>query len=1099
MVRTPSAGCSSYSGVVSVSDLTIQNARAKGGGGGPGGGGGAGLGGALFVATGAKVTVSNVQLSTNTAAGGNGGGSGFFGGGGGGGMGSASTGGSGNFGGGGGGGLGSGAFGGLGGRAGGSGIVLNAAPGGSGSGVFAPGGAGGANGGGGGGGGLFFGPPALYGGGGGGGGIGGIGGGGGGGGGPGGFGGGGGGGGKVICCRAQGAGGAGGSGGGGGGGSDGLPGGAGGFAGGGGNDRVGGFGAGGGGSNGGGSGGGMGGAVFVMQGGTLELTGPLSVNGNSVAGGTAGVTGGNGSAFGAGFFLQGNGSLAFNPGASQTQTVSNAIADQTGSGGTGANVGSWSILKNGAGTLNLGAANTYTGGTTVLGGTLNATANGALGSGGVSVLAGNLNIGATTQNVAQVINFGTTVVQGGSVTTTAGLTNVLRLSLQDGAISGATLSNLGVMDARGTINSYLRNVGILDLTGGLLLASGTDNFGVVNLNGKTLNATGGLSNSFTVQGSGTVLGPFTNLNGGLVNPGVNGSVLTIGNLTGNALGGQLVAAYNTTLLTNGAYDNLGVVFLGGGNAEFSGSGEMTNLGTLNGAGTVSKVVLNRGTIEAQGGTLSFTATGNSNTSHGEILAGAGTTVRYTNGLATNEGGIVLMGGTFDNNGSTVTNAAGSRIQGFGSVNTGGLTNRGAIQAHGGTLTLMGTNNINVAFGFIEAGPGDTVLYASGLSTNAGSIALHGGTFDNNGFGMTNAASGNIVGSGTVKTGGLANQGIILAQGGTLTLTGAGGTNAAGASILAITGATVLYQSGLASNAGLIHLGGGTFDNSGFGMINAATARIEGNGTIKTGGLSNSGMVNLTAGVSDVFGTVSNLVGGNLNARNASVTFHDTVTNAGTMQFTASTEHFSAGFVNSGMLTTTSNNNFNTTNLVSNDAGAIVAGTGDRFRVSNDVAGDTRNNTDWDTTQAVLEFVAGADNAHSFELSGIDRGPWIKDKTIEELLADNFAWGTLDLDAGQTLSLFDADANWSVGAGALYIHVLELDGFLGGDLAAFIASTFTGNGFNIYYDKEADENKYLGKLTYDFSNGGALIPAPEPTTLALLGLGLVGLGFSRRKL
>ena len=122
-----------------------------------------------------------------------------------------------------------------------------------------------------------------------------------------------------------------------------------------------------------------------------------------------------------------------------------------------------------------------------------------------------------------------------------------------------------------------------------------------------------VNNSFVVQGNGTVLGSFGNLGGGIVTPGAPGSVLTIGNLTGNALGGQLVAAYNTTLQTNGAYDNLGVVFLGGGNAEFSGSGEMTNLGTLNGAGTVSKSCTHGGTIEAQGGTLSLTATGNSNT------------------------------------------------------------------------------------------------------------------------------------------------------------------------------------------------------------------------------------------------------------------------------------------------------------------------------------------------------------------------------------------------------------------------------------------------------------------------------------------------------
>src|SRR5262245_3416394 len=63
---------------VSVSDLTITNARAQGGAGGTGaatgsGGGGAGLGGALFVAANATLTVSNVTLDSNSAVGGAGG------------------------------------------------------------------------------------------------------------------------------------------------------------------------------------------------------------------------------------------------------------------------------------------------------------------------------------------------------------------------------------------------------------------------------------------------------------------------------------------------------------------------------------------------------------------------------------------------------------------------------------------------------------------------------------------------------------------------------------------------------------------------------------------------------------------------------------------------------------------------------------------------------------------------------------------------------------------------------------------------------------------------------------------------------------------
>jgi hypothetical protein len=73
------------SGVVSIENLSIENAVAIGpaggdanGGGGPrggggGGGGGGGLGGGLFVASGADVTLSNVAFANDTAQGGSGG------------------------------------------------------------------------------------------------------------------------------------------------------------------------------------------------------------------------------------------------------------------------------------------------------------------------------------------------------------------------------------------------------------------------------------------------------------------------------------------------------------------------------------------------------------------------------------------------------------------------------------------------------------------------------------------------------------------------------------------------------------------------------------------------------------------------------------------------------------------------------------------------------------------------------------------------------------------------------------------------------------------------------------------------------------------
>jgi len=65
-----------FSGNVAIDNITIQNAQALGGAGGSGsasggsGGGGLGAGGALFVASGANVTVRNVAFTANNAAGG---------------------------------------------------------------------------------------------------------------------------------------------------------------------------------------------------------------------------------------------------------------------------------------------------------------------------------------------------------------------------------------------------------------------------------------------------------------------------------------------------------------------------------------------------------------------------------------------------------------------------------------------------------------------------------------------------------------------------------------------------------------------------------------------------------------------------------------------------------------------------------------------------------------------------------------------------------------------------------------------------------------------------------------------------------------------
>jgi hypothetical protein len=366
-----------------IQNLTIHRATAEGGAGGEGGqggGGGAGLGGAIFVSSGADLTIAHLDI-TDSAAGGGAGGAGTGGGnpvegddsGGGGGLGG--DGGHVGLGGGaGGGGFGVGALGGtrvIGLANGADGQFTDGAPGGGpGGGAATPGqdGGGGAAGSGGGGGGGGSGGSSGSASAGGDGGNGGFGGGGGG-----------------ALGGGQ-LGGEGGFGGGGGGGGNGFGGGSGGFGGGGGGEAAGGFGGGTGAGApdyGGGGGGGMGGAIFVMAGGGLTIAGKLNIKGSTVAGGAGASGAGDGSAFGAGIFLEGSGgsNIVSRPGAGETQVIADVIADQTGSGGTGSGAGAWGIALEGPGTLLLSATNTFSGGVGLGAGTLILAAPNAAGSG----------------------------------------------------------------------------------------------------------------------------------------------------------------------------------------------------------------------------------------------------------------------------------------------------------------------------------------------------------------------------------------------------------------------------------------------------------------------------------------------------------------------------------------------------------------------------------------------------------------------------------------------------------------------------------------------------------------------------------------------
>ena len=91
-------------------------------------------------------------------------------------------------------------------------------------------------------------------------------------------------------------------------------------------------------------------------------------------------------------------------------TVSNSNLAYT-FGGTGAIAGATGLAVNGPGSLTIATSNTYSGGTTLSGGTLAASAAGALGTGGLAV-----NGGVLTVNAPQAIGSGT--LNGGRRTST---------------------------------------------------------------------------------------------------------------------------------------------------------------------------------------------------------------------------------------------------------------------------------------------------------------------------------------------------------------------------------------------------------------------------------------------------------------------------------------------------------------------------------------------------------------------------------------------------------------------------------------------------------------------------------------------------------
>jgi hypothetical protein len=364
-------------------------------------------------------------------------------------------------------------------------------------------------------------------------------------------------------------------------------------------------------------------------------------------------------------------------------------------------------------------------------------------------------------------------------------------------------------------------------------------------NGKTLIVNG----NETIGGLGTF-----SLDVGNSSHTVNGT-LTV------AQGGTLVAStslYAPTVIQSG-----GTIY-----------GTLVNTGSFTYQnGTFGARLVNRGTVDLGS---NFTANGGIENDTDMTLSGA---VNFGSGID-NFGNLAIAGATLGGY-SFLTNEVSGSITAHGSIQGGvnnygrftldgflsltynPFTNNGILQGNGTLSVISGNGFTNAASGIINVAAGNALAITTnwnnlGLVNLQGSGALLGGYITNSQNPIQITNTGTIQGSGIIAAK-ISNNGTLRASGGELDLTASGNSNNnSNSSIQISAGSTMMFLQGLSNNSGTISITGGTFDNNNHTLSNGtSSAVINGYGTIRTGGLFNSGKLNVGEGNMDIFGNVTN--------------------------------------------------------------------------------------------------------------------------------------------------------------------------------------------------------------------------------------------------
>ena len=513
--------------------------------------------------------------------------------------------------------------------------------------------------------------------------------------------------------------------------------------------------------------------------------------------------------------------------------------------------GAGSVIQNGTGTLTLGGANTYSGGTTINGGAISVSADTNLGAagGGVAFGGGTLQYGAGFSSARAM-----TLNSGGGTFDTNG--NTATLSGVIGGTAGLTKTGAGTLTLTGT-NSY---------GGGTIIQAGTLNIGTTSTMGSITGAITNAGSLTFVNANTSGITAITNTAPGAQTSFTNGSsagTMTIANNNGSTtLFQDNSTAANATIVSGSGLDP---GFFGGvGFAGNSTAGNATIINNKGGAGIFfDNSTAGNATIVSNGGPGGFGGLSTLDAAvdfEGSSTAGNATITANGNSLivfgGSASGGnarfITNAGASFDLSFLTSAGTTAGSIEGAGRYNLGskqltvgsnnlsttvsgviadgglnGGTGASLVKVGGGTLTLTGNNlytgGTTISGGLINFstagnfGTGQVTLNGGGLQWATGTstdisprlapLGAGGGIFDTNGNNVTLAG-------GLGGTGGLTKQGSgMLSLNGANTYTGpttiTGGTLAVNGSLAS----TVTIGSG-GTIGGTGTIGGGLVSNGG---------------------------------------------------------------------------------------------------------------------------------------------------------------------------------------------------------------------------------------------------------------------------------------------